>query len=257
MLHHEAFKLAESHREWLQQNTTITPRGEYVEIGLPFLDRRNDYICIYLRKDDDGFILSDCGETLDELGIEGFEATTPRRKQILDQAISGFGVTNDKGVLKVRTTLEGFGCSLNNLIQAILSVNDLHILSTPISTTNFRLNVVSWLKENFAQISENKKIVGKSGLEHSFHYTFAEGRRNSTQVFMAINSPTIEAARNLVFSWIDTREKHFPDSRAIAILNDRHQEIPRRTEEVLSRYEISSVPWSQRNEFLEHVMVIS
>ena len=257
MLHNEVSELAKSHREWLGSNTIITHRGEYVEIGLPFLDRRNDYICVYLWKDHDGYILSDYGETLDDLGIEGFEVTTLKRKRILNHAISGFGVSNDKGVLKIRTTQKDFGCDMNNMIQAILSVNDLHVLAKPISSTNFRLNVVSWLKENFAQFSESKKILGKSGLEHTFHYTVAAGRKNSRQVFKAISSPSTEAARNLIFSWIDTREQHFPDSQAIAILNDRQQEIPRRIDEVLSRYEISSVPWSRRNEFLERVLLTS
>ena len=253
----EATNLIKSHRDWLASNTFITQLGEDVEIGLPFLNRHNDFICIYLSKDKDGYVLSDYGETIDDLSFGGFEITTLRRKRILNHAISGFGVSNDKGVLKIRTTQKDFGSDMNNMIQAILSVNDLHVLAKPISSTNFGLNVVNWLKENFAQFSESKKILGKSGLEHSFHYTVAEGRKNSRQVFKAISSPSTEAARNLIFSWIDTREQHFPDSQAIAILNDRQQKIPRRIDEVLSRYEISSVPWSRRNEVLERVLLTS
>lgn len=253
----EVTNLIKSHRDWLASNTFITQLGEDVEIGLPFLNRHNDFICIYLSKDKDDYVLSDYGETIDDLSFGGFEITTLRRKRILNEAISGFGVSYVNGELKVRTSREDFGCALNNMVQAILSVNDLHILSKPVSTTNFRLNVLSWLKENFAKFSESKKILGKSGLEHSFHFTVSEGRKNSKQVFKAINSPTTEAARNLVFSWIDTREQHFSDSQAFAILNDYHQEIPRRIDEVLSRYEITPVPWSRRNEVLDRVLVTS
>ena len=250
----EATELIHSHGDWLKSNTLVTHRGEYVEIALPFLDRRNDYIQVYLTKEDDGYVLSDYGETLDDLGMEGFEITTTRRKRILQSAIVGFGVCNEDSVLKVRTSRERFGCDMNNLVQAILSVNDLHFLAKPVNTGNFRVNVVRWLKENFAQFDESKKVVGRSGLEHSFHYAVAEDRKNSKQVFKAINSPTMEATRNLVFSWIDTREQHFPDSQAVAILNDLHQEIPSRIGDVLSRYEISSLLWSERNHGLDKVL---
>ena len=253
----EATELIHSHGDWLKSNTLVTHWGEYVEIALPFLDRHNDHIQIYLTTEDDGYVLSDYGETLDGLGMQGIEIATPRRKRTLHSAIVGFGVCNEDGVLKVRTSRDKFGCDMNNLVQAILSVNDLHFLAKPISTGNFGVNVVRWLRENFAQFDESKKIVGKSGLGHSFHCAVTEDRKNSKQVFKAISSPTTEAARNLVFSWIDTREQHFPDAQAIAILNDRHQEIPSRINDVLSRYEISSLLWSERNDALDKVLVKS
>lgn len=251
---HEATDLIASHQHWLRSNTLITQRGEYVEFSIPFLDRRNDYIRIYLTKEVDGYILSDLGETIDDLGIEGFEITTPTRERILKSAIVGFGVSNEGGVLKVKTSREKFGCDLNNLVQAILSVNDLHFLAKPVSTTNFKSNVANWLKENFENFSEIKKFVGKSGLEHSFHFAVAGDRRNTKQVFKVINSLTTDEARKLVFSWIDTREEHFIDCKAIAILNDQNQDIPDRFNEVLNQYQIGILPWSKCNGSIEKVL---
>lgn len=251
---HEATDLIESHQHWLRSNTLITQRGEYVEFSLPFLDRRNDYIRIYLTKEGDGYILSDSGETIDDLGMEGFEITTPTRERILKSAIVGFRVSNDRGVLKVKTSRENFGCDLNNLVQAILSVNDLHFLAKPVSTNNFKSNVVNWLKENFEMFSESKKIVGKSGLEHSFHFAVAGDSRNTKLVFKAINSLTTAEARKLVFSWIDTREEHIIDCKAIAILNDQNQDIPNRFNEVLNQYQIGILPWSRCNGSIERIL---
>lgn len=247
----EVNDLLKSHRDWLRGHTLVSQHGKFVEISLPFLNRCNDYVNVYLTKDNDGYVLSDCGETLDELSLVGVEINTPKREHLMNNALAGFGVDYENGLLKLRTTRENFGCNVNNFVQAILAVNDLYYIAKSGVTTNFRSNVVSWLKVKFPQFNERKEIIGKSGSSHSFHFAVRRHDENSTQVFKAISNPTLQAARNLVFSWIDTREKHFPNSSAIAILNDRDQEIPSLVDKTLSQYEIAPVAWSKRNESLE------
>ena len=44
---------------WLRERTTLREIGEWTEITTPYLDRHNDYIQIYARRTDGGFLLTD------------------------------------------------------------------------------------------------------------------------------------------------------------------------------------------------------
>ncbi|MEJ7666387.1 MAG: DUF1828 domain-containing protein [Hymenobacter sp.] len=41
------------------------------EITTPYLDRHNDYTQIYVRKEDSGFVLTDAGDTIQDLRASG------------------------------------------------------------------------------------------------------------------------------------------------------------------------------------------
>jgi len=98
------------------------------EIQTPFLDRRNDFITIYVlfdKKDKNNILLTDYGYTLSDLELSGLEFNTKKRKQELQVTLNGFGVQIDKDKnLYTNATVENFANKKHNLIQALLGVND-------------------------------------------------------------------------------------------------------------------------------------
>jgi len=120
-------KLLDRYAVWLRDKTHLRDVGNnFVEITTPYLDRHNDYLQIYVRKEDGSYLLTDGGSTIQDLEASGCELETKKRRDLLTQTLSGFGVQldNDERLL-VRATNDNFPLRKHNLVQAILGVNDL------------------------------------------------------------------------------------------------------------------------------------
>ena len=249
----EVINLLDSHRKWLSHNTTFKVLDDCVEINLPFLNRHNDYIQVYLVKNGDNFTLSDDGETIDDLQFCGLEFNSPKRQRLLRSAIIGFRVQNDDGILKVNATAEDFGFKLNRLIQAILAVNELLILAHPVIPSDFQSNVENWLKKSKIEFSGSSNIVGKSGLRHSFDFTIASSPNNSPQIVKLVNKPSMDIARKVAFASVDIPHEYSANNKLVAILNDQEHSNFKRFSHVLNHYSVDTVRWSIRDEsFKQH-----
>ena len=66
----EIQRLMERYASWVKDKTHIKDVGSnYVEITTPYLDRHNDYLQIYVRKEDGFYLLTDGGSTIQDLRI--------------------------------------------------------------------------------------------------------------------------------------------------------------------------------------------
>ncbi len=110
--------------EWLKNKTTRRKIRDWVEITTPYLDRHNDYIQIYLRHQDNGWILTDDGYTLNELAHSGCHLDTLHGKRLLESLLKGFRVVQVSDCLEVRVDKANFAARTHDLIQAILAVNN-------------------------------------------------------------------------------------------------------------------------------------
>ena len=243
----EVFNLLGSHRQWLSDNTTFKVLDDSVEINLPFLNRHNDYIQVYLVKNGDNFTISDDGETIDDLKLCGLEFNSGKRQRLLRSAIIGFRVENDDGILKVDANVEDFGFKLNRLIQAILAVNELLVLAQPVFPSDFQSNVEDWLKKNNIEFSKGRKIVGKSGLRHSFDFAIASPTNDWQQMVKLVNKPSMDIARKVAFTSVDIPQEYSASTKIVVILNDREHSNFRRFSQVLNHYGVETVAWSIRD----------
>lgn len=96
-----------------------------MEITAPYLDRNNDYIQIYLKKEDEGYLLTDGGSTITGLIQEGCSIDTPKRQRLLQLTLNSYGVVENNGALQVKATPDNFALQKHFLLQAILAVNDM------------------------------------------------------------------------------------------------------------------------------------
>lgn len=78
--------------------------------------------------------------------------------------LNGFGVKLNNGALEVRASPENFALRKHSLIQAMLAVNDLFYLATPMVSSLFYEDVVAWLDQNDIRYTPNVKFAGKTGL---------------------------------------------------------------------------------------------
>ena len=252
----EVQSLLDQYWNWLRDETSLCEIGDWVKITTPYLDRHNDYLQIYAKRDNEGFVLTDDGYILEDLQQSGCKIDQPDRRQaLLKTTINGFGVQlNEKDkALEVRASLDNFAIQKHSLVQAMLAVNDLFYLATSTIATLFHEDVVAWLDRSDIRYTPDVKFPGKSGYDHRFDFVIPKSRTQPERVLRTINRPSRDTAQAMAFSWIDTREVRSQESRAYAILNDSAQPVRKNVRDAMSSYKVHPVLWSTRDEMLEEL----
>jgi len=251
----EIKQLLDAYHIWLKDKTALRQIDQWVEITTPYLDRNNDYIQIYAKKANGGFILTDDGYTINDLETGGCKLESQKRQDLLKMTLNGFGVQlHDKDkALEVHASPENFSLRKHNLVQAMLAVNDMFYLAVPMVASLFYEDVVAWLDLHDIRHTPKVKFTGKTGYDHLFDFVVPKSRRQPERILQAINRPNRETAQAVVLSWIDTKEVRSPDSRAYALLNDTEQTVPSAVIDALRSYEVRPVPWSQRETVREEL----
>lgn len=249
----EIKRLMDQYVAWLQSKTVLRQVDDWVEITTPYLDRHNDYLQIYARKQNGNYILTDDGYILDELGLSGCRLESPKRATLLQMTLNGFGVKLKDGALMVMASRDDFPMRKHNLVQAMLAVNDLFYLASPMVSSLFLEDVVAWLDENEIRYTPNVKFTGKSGYDHLFDFVIPKSKKQPERVIQAINRPSRNEAQAVAFAWFDTRDVRPLDCRAYAILNDSEREVPPTVMEALRSYDVQPIPWSRRAEAAEQL----
>jgi Domain of unknown function DUF1828/Domain of unknown function DUF1829 len=246
----EIEKLLKNYREWLQDKTTLRQvNGSWVEITTPYLDRHNDALQIYVRREDDGFVLTDDSYTIHDLESSGCKLDTEKRQNLLQMTLNGFGAKLNNEAIEVKATAENFPMRKHNLIQAMLAVNDLFYLAKPIVESLFYENVVAWLDANDIRYIPRVNFTGKSGYTHHFDFAISKSKGQPERIVQAINRPTRESALTFINAWNDTHQVRARESRAYAVLNDE-QPVSGAVVDAFRSYTIQAVPWTQRIDVL-------
>ena len=242
-------RLLDDYAAWLRDKTSLRQVQDWVEITTPYLDRHNDYIQIYAKRAENGFVLTDDGYTIGDLERSGCKLNSPKRQDLLKLALNGFGIRlEDNNRLEVRASADNFALRKHNLVQAILSVNDMFYLAAPVVASLFYEDVVAWLDLSDVRYTPKVKFTGKTGYDHLFDFVIPKSRTQPERILETINRPSRDTAEAIAFKWIDTREVRPPDSRAYVLLNDADQEVTLAVLDALRSYDVRPIPWSKRED---------
>jgi len=242
----EVRPLIDYYLNWVRDKTQLRELGNVIEITTPSLDRHNDYIQIYIKKDGKNFIITDDSYTIIDLEQSGCNLDSPRRQHLLKLTFAFFGIQNVDKELFVSATTENFPYKKHNLIQAICAVNDLFFLGRPHVESLFLEDVTLWLDENDIRYTPKVKFTGKSGYDHLFDFVVPKSKQAPERILSVINNPGKGSAQNAAFSWIDTKDVRSETSRAYAILNDNDKMVASEVSEALRNYDVIPVLWSER-----------
>ena len=245
--------LMDQYVAWLKSKTTLRQVADWIEITTPYLDRHNDYLQIYARRQNGNYILTDDGYVLDELELSGCKLESPKRLALLQMTLNGFGVKLVDGVMEVRASKDDFPMRKHNLVQAMLAVNDLFYLASPIVSSLFLEDVIAWLDENEIRYTPSVKFTGKSGYDNLFDFVIPKSKKQPERILQAINRPSRDEAGATAFAWIDTKEVRAPDSRAYALLNDSERTVSPSVMDALQSYDVRPIPWSKRQAVVEEL----
>lgn len=242
--------LLDRYNAWLRDKTNLREVNDWVEITTPYLDRHNDYLQIYARRENGSFLLTDDGHTIRDLELSGCNLGTSKRQELLNMTLNGFGVHRNRNsdALEVTASSDSFPLRKHSLMQAMLAVNDLFYLAEPMVKSLFYEDVVTWLDTAQIRYTPEVKFTGRSGYDHLFNFVIPKSPKEPERILQAINRPDKPSAQSFIFSWSDTRDVRPPASRAYAVLNDTEYPIALGVLEALRSYDIHPVIWTRRED---------
>ncbi|WP_456390256.1 DUF1828 domain-containing protein [Hydrogenimonas sp.] len=238
-------KLIASYLEFLDAHFDIESLDKYIyRVVTPFLDRRNDNIVVYVIMGDDGRItLTDDSYTLDDLETSGVSITKKREIE-LRKILLSYGISRNGNELFVTADHRSFAQKKHNFIQAILSINDMHLLSNEKVQSFFLDDIQSFFDEKGIIYSENISLAGKSNIVHKFDFLIpkqvTEYRKEA--LIKAINTPKIENTKAVLFSFEDIAKTGRTD-KGFVILNDKKR-VSEKIYDALESYQITPIHWS-------------
>ncbi|RKS95289.1 uncharacterized protein DUF1829 [Flavobacterium limicola] len=242
----------DNYYNWLREKTFIQKdlTTDWFLINTPFIGAFNDTIEIYAQKNGSQLKLSDNGETLSNLEIQGLQIQgSKRRKSLLDSILINYGVKIDNDELVIETNIDKFSQSKHNFLSAIIEINDLYVLSNH--------NVASIFKEDVRNYLDSQDIIftpdfiskGSTGLEFNFDFQIAQ--RDKEIVIKSFNTINKSNLPTFLFSWDDikpVREKITKKNvTAIAIINDIDKEIKSEFLEALKSKNANFILWSEKD----------
>lgn len=236
--------------KWLKERTRFREVDEWVEITTPFLDRHNDYLQIYVRKEGNSYKLSDGGAVIQDLELCGCDLSTEKRKVLLNTVLLGLGVKKEEdGSLVTSATSSTFPMRKHRLVQAMLSVDDMFFTASPVVKSLFLEDMALWLDGNEIRYTPSVKLTGKSGYDHNFDFVIPRSARYPERILQGINNPNKSSAELFTFKWMDTIDARPAESNAYVFLNDVDG-VPSNVTDAFKSYDIAPVPWSYRDKFL-------
>jgi len=242
----------DNYYHWLREKTIIEngKTTDWFLISTPFIGAYNDNLEIYALKNGEKLILSDNGETLKNLELQGVNIQgSKKRRYILDSILLNFGIKEKKNELIIETSLKNFSQSKHNLLSAMIEINDLYILSKHNVASVFKEDVRDYLYLNDIIFTPDFISKGMTGLEFNFDFQIAQKSKEIViKSFSSINKSNLPA---FLFSWEDimpVRAKITKkEVQAIAIINDVEKEIKTEYIEALKSKNADYILWSEKD----------
>lgn len=236
---------------WLREKTYIQDDSntDWFLINTPFVGAFNDCVEIYVQRKGKKLLLSDDGETMANLELQGLNFQgSKRRKETLETILLNYGISIHNDELIIESSLENFSQAKHNFLSAIIEINDLYVLS--------KHNVASVFKEDVRHFLEEKNIIytpdfiskGTTGLEFNFDFQIAKVK--SEIVIKSFNTINKSNLPSFLFAWDDikpVREKTTKkEVKAVAIINDTDKEVKGEFLDALKSKNAEYILWSQR-----------
>lgn len=258
MLLEQANGVIDEYSRWVRENMRAVQQGDSVLIVTPMLNRNNDCMSVLLGESPDGgFAISDLGATVADLEMSGFSLSSGKRAEKLQEVLRGYGVSRTEGnEIYTRASADELAPRMHMLLQAMASVDDLFQLSKDSVRELFSEDVGEWMFAHDIRYVPGPSFPGKSGLMYKFDYAIGRTRRQPERLIKAINTPTENNVRNVLFGWSDL-EGSREGSVGYAFLNatnGRDGKVPQSVIAACDAYGLRVVQWGiDQDDFIEEL----
>jgi hypothetical protein len=225
-------------------------------LTVPFLDRHNDMIAIYIQETESGFIVTDAGNTISDLLLSGFDVfSSPKRKALLNQIIRSYGVDLGKdNSLSVSTSMSTLPLRKHLLFQCIQKVDDLFYLAQSNVKSLFTEDVQLYLDSNDIRYIPEASFIGKSKFPTQYDFSIPRSQNAPERNIKVVNNLTRDAAKGIIFGWTDIKDRRSPDAQLYTFIQDQDRSVSEKSLIALQEYLIHPVLWSARDNFIDKLI---
>lgn len=247
-------KFIDDYIKWLKSNiTTYKFNNNVAEITLPFLNQINDYIQIYLIKGSNNqYILSDDGETINNLKMSGINLDTNSRAKILDKILKSYGAFIDNDAINIKFSEMNLPQSLNAMIQAMHSVSDMFMLSRSTTKSIFIEDVEIFLNNNDIYPIRDASFTGSSGLLHKIDFSIQATKNSNQKYINTVNKLDKYSAQLELFKSVELKESKNDIFDYVVIYNDTDNSVSDDNLNALYNYGIKPIAWSNKDKSLSY-----
>ena len=225
-------------------------------LTLPFLDRNNDHIEMYIiNNGNETYTITDDGVTLGDLQLGGFEFSgSTRRKMILESIISAHGVTKtDSDELTVNCTVNDLPLKKHMLAQCMIKVSDMFYLSRNNIQAVFLDDVQKFFDLHDVRYIDNICLTGKSKLTTHFDFAIARSHKSAERFIKVVNNMDLNAARNIIFAWNDTRDTRQHEAKLYAFIQNSDKKVSDDAIGALKEYGINPALWTEKEKYISEL----
>ena len=114
----------------------------------------------------------------------------------------------------------------------------------------FYEDVQKFLDDNGIRYIPNVSFLGKSKLPTNYDFAIAGSNKVPERLIKVVNRMNTDQARNIIFSWNDTKDGRREDTKLYAFIQDSEEKVSKDALEALKQYDIHPTLWSERNAVL-------
>lgn len=256
-MNNKDFDFSKIYLDWLKKNINQHKVNSFTtRITLPFLDRNNDHIEMYIVDKKDGtFLLTDDGMTIDELKFSGFELkNSPRRTKIFDSILRNHGVIKtENDELTITATLSEFPIKKHMLAQCMMKISDMFYLSKSNVKSLFVEDVQKFFDQNKIAYVKDFIFNGKSRLPAYYDFVIPHSAKKPERLIKVVNNLDTDTAKNILFSWIDVKETRDKYSQLYTFIQDEDKKVSSKAIDALKEYDICPALWTRKNDFVQEL----
>lgn len=243
--------------KWLYDNTVQFNIGNNISrLTMPYLDRNNDCTEVFVKSTDNGYVITDDGETLSELYLSNFNLfSSKKRATLFNQILLSHGVSkSDDDELFVSCSKEELFQKIHLLTQCMIKVSDLFYTAKNTVQTLFLEDVQSFLDEQDIRYSPAISFQGISGLTTSYDFVIPKYKDVPERIIKVVNNISQEQANSILFLWNDTSKARADYSSVLYVfMQDTDKKIPTSVITSMNNYNVVPVKWSKRKEVISEL----
>lgn len=242
---------------WLKQNISEYKVNDNIyRITLPFLDRNNDYVDIYILDKGNGwYTITDDGYTISDLKLGGFDiGASAKRRSLLDFIVLSYGINrSEHNELMVDCTENDLPVKKHMLAQCMVKVSDMFYLSRSNVQSIFLDDVQNFFDKNDIRYVNNICLIGKSKLATHYDFAVARSKRSPERLIKVVNNMDLNAARNIIFSWNDTKDMRQQGTKLYTFIQDTDKKISEDAIRAIQEYGINTALWTEKDKYVQEL----
>lgn len=243
--------------KWLYDNTEqLNINDSISRLTLPYLDRNNDCTEIFLKKTEDGYIITDDGETLGELLLSGFNIfSSQKRTSLFNKILLSHGVAKSSDdELYVTCQKDEIYQKVHMLTQCMIKISDLFYTAKNTVQSLFTEDVKTFLDEQNIRYSPDISFQGFSGLITNYDFVIPKYKDIPERIIKVVNNIDQTQTNNILFLWNDTSQAREDYSSVLYVfMQDSGKKIPQSVITSMSNYNVVPVKWSKRKDFVSEL----